>query len=302
MSTVYRCLPRQQREADQAAYLEFLRERDGVPSLKTRSLSRRERYFRDIDAHPVRYRGPVPQEEFRALYDRGQVAKQPTQKALWMSLVAQLNEGEQYGISLQLDSYGGKGADGHTPLIYSELEEVYHTRVFVDVMKTLGVELYVRKPRGILRPFVWAAASLPKFISAPLVFLFEIIGVVVFTRLRAMAPRLFADDPAAAQRILSLLDEVLVDEIGHVSYARSRLGPVRLFCARWFVRLMAPIVVRQNPAVPRLFDVNALASEASRFDWDMIPSDLRGRAFLPSDAGPDGPSADPPAAVLHVSP
>jgi hypothetical protein len=58
---------------------------------------------------------------------------------------------------------------------------------------------------------------------------------------------LFADQPAPAQRLQVLLTQLLVDEIGHVYYLRSRLGPVRLRLARLLLPVIARSMVKDVP-------------------------------------------------------
>lgn len=110
-----------------------------------------------------------------------------------------------------------------------------------------------RPPSPLTRFMIRQIIRLPRFFSDVTVLCGEIIGVASFMLLRERAAALFADQAAPAQRLQYLLTQLLADEIGHVYYLRSRLGPVRLRLARLLLPVIARSMIKDIPEVVRLF-------------------------------------------------
>src|SRR5437016_11251055 len=91
MPSVFESLPPAERRAQQAAYLEFLKERDGKPDRAKRTLAQREAWFGKLDAAPVQWDGTAPREEFALLTGPDAAAaavRGASALALWMAIVA----------------------------------------------------------------------------------------------------------------------------------------------------------------------------------------------------------------------
>lgn len=253
---VFTPLTRAERGAFITHYRDYLRRRDGVPDTATYTFSVRERVFRELEAHPVVRPGPLIID--RAVFDRNaneqDVADEGLDEAtLWAILAARMNRHEQYAIRFleARGKYAGGGPDD--PTTYIDIEERYHGRLLDDALRTLGLEPRWRPPSRFTRLMLRQIIRLPRFVSDMTVLCGEIIGVASFMLLRERAAALFADHPASAQRLRFLLTQLLVDEIGHVYYLRSRLGPVRLWLAQMLLPVIAGSMLRDLPEAARLF-------------------------------------------------
>jgi hypothetical protein len=282
MDHVLETLSADERRRQQAAYLAHLRRRDGAPDLDGGTLAHREAFFREIDGNPLRYAGDVPRDEFRRRMATNDVAG-ASRMALWLSIMASTDEGERYAVGLALEDRMKlpKAMLADDPMTYVEIEELYHTRILLDALRVLGLEWEMREPIGAVRAFLWSLIRLPKWMSNPVVLMGEIAGTIIFMRLRETARELFGTETAEARRIRALIDEILVDEIGHVAYVRSKMGPVEMAVARAILTLGGRLLFLQTPAIAALWDVDEMAREAKTMRWSTIPPEVRARAFVP---------------------
>ncbi len=286
MSAVFSPLPPEERLSQQQAYLAWLRTRDGRPAVANLQLSHREAYFEAIDATPLHWQGHVPHDEFNAVMKDAAALPSASPMAVWMATVAQVNEGEQFGVRKGMERYAKEGPKDDDPMVFVELEEFYHTRILVDTLRTLGAEVSIPNPRGAFLMLLLVLSTLPRFISDIFVLVAEVMGTLIFTELRRQARTLFGTESEAARRIHSLLDEILIDEVGHVSYVRSKLNPFQMFLSRAVVLVLAPVFLRMVPPARYLTDSKALIRKARTMDWSYIPADIRARAFVPHDGQP----------------
>ncbi|MFN7147106.1 MAG: hypothetical protein ACK4YP_25275 [Myxococcota bacterium] len=288
MDNVLETLSADERRRQQAAYLAHLRRRDGAPDLDAGTLAHREAFFREIDGNPLRYTGEVPRDEFA----RRMATKDVTgasRMALWMSVMASTNEGERYAVGLAIEDRKKlpKATLADDPMTYVEIEELYHTRILLDALRVLGLEWEMREPEGAVRAFLWSLIRLPRWMSNPVVLMGEIAGTIIFLRLRETARELFGTETPEAKRIQALIEEILVDEIGHVAYVRSKMGPVEMAVARVLLTLGGRLLFLQTPAIAALWDVGEMAREARAMRWSLLPPEIRARAFT-SETAVDG--------------
>lgn len=267
------------READ--AYLQFLRNRNGVPDTVNRRLSARDALFQERDQHPVVWPVSVPTKEYEEARQNPKSASalgRCSQLALWMLVVASVNRDESFVIDLALKDR--KWTDLEDPMTYVELEELYHTRILVSALRVLGVEVQMAEPRGFMRRFLITAAKVPKTLTNMFAILGEIVAVLLFVDLRDQAKQLFGTDTPAAQRIISLMEEILIDEVGHMAYVRTQLGPVEVWIVRHFLLpIVVPRMLTSHPAVGALCDARELTRRAYSMSWDFVPEDIRTQAF-----------------------
>lgn len=266
----------------QAEYLRFLKQRDGTPDRAARTLAVREAWFRNIDENPLEWAGPDMNPSFHATMASLAPKGQPP-LALWMAIAATANEGEKYSVERILNSREPV-ADPEDPMSYVEIEEIYHTRLLLDAIRTVGVEYTIKKPPMWVRALASFMIFAPKPLEYLAVFISEVVGTVLFAALAERARTLVDPASPAGARLVSLIEEILVDEVGHVVFARSHLGPVRLWAARQAIRFLAEPMFRATPATVELFDVRELAHRALNLDLSELPAHIVARAFVPAPA------------------
>jgi len=280
MSSLFRPLPRSARRAQNAAYLEYLQRRNGTPDIERRTLSHRERFFSDLEAQPVRYDQPVPRDEYLRILETGD-PRRASPLSLWMAVMAMSNEAEAFVVKRELRQRRFKHSSLSDHKTFINLEELYHTRILGEALSTLDVPLRMKEPHRVLKYWLMFVADMPKPFSYLAVFLGEIIGVLLFMELRDKAVELFGADTPVGRRITALLDEILIDEVGHMVYARSQLGMVRLSIVHLLFKLFGEAFLSTNPAFTALLDIPRMAQRARNMSWQQIPSAIRERAFLP---------------------
>src|ERR1700758_3816428 len=115
-------------------YREYLCERNGEADLLNRRLTRREAFFADIEANPIRSHRMIDPEAF----ERGLRSRRPAMdispELAFLLATAKLNQAERFGVGLG-EVYGrNSGNDTRPERVYMELEEHYHTRLLALVL------------------------------------------------------------------------------------------------------------------------------------------------------------------------
>jgi hypothetical protein len=266
-------------------YLAFLHQRDGVPDLKTQTFSVRERFFAELDKEPVLWAGtPLVDQK---VFNRNHVATKPepglNEATLWALATAKVNRGERYGVEYSLahteQERPGLADDPHA---FIQVEEFYHTRILKDALKTIGVSMDVLPPGLASRTLIRGMVHLPDAYSNVLVLCGEVVGVAMFELLLAKARVLFSSQPKALERIEQLFGQILVDEVGHVQFLRSRMGPTRLTIAKRMVPMVAWGIWRDIPELEALFGRDALNERLGKSDVEAAAAPYPDRLVLPA--------------------
>jgi hypothetical protein len=275
----------EERAAFNARYLRHLRARDGLPQLETRTFTVREAFFRDLAESPIRRTGRpvVAPRVFADNHLRDEPEPGLDEPTLWALCVAKCNRCERHGVDTKLARKGYSPGGADNPFVYIEIEETYHTRMLVEALRVIGIDVEFVPPRGLARCVVELFGVAPRALSDVVALDAELVGVVTFRLLLEKARELFGDQPGPLARIETLLAQILVDEVGHVQFLQSRLGAVRLAAAR----AMLPVVVRglldDIPEIERLFG-------RARFLAAVTAPDVLGAASRSLE--PPGPSPE----------
>src|SRR5262245_38257786 len=230
-------LPTAERRALGERYLEFVRERDGEPDLARRTLARREAWFADLARLPATpWTGErIDPDAFKRWHLGERSLRDASPLVVWLVAIARANEGEEWGVDYLLDRGGFQGLGKHgtlQPRDFADLEETYHTRIFKEIVRLFGLDFELRPPPAQIQHSVKLMAYLPESLSFTLLAAGELMGTVAFLELAERAERLLRDHPAVLTRVRDLLDEILIDEVGHVTYLLGSMGPARLSVVR----------------------------------------------------------------------
>lgn len=244
----FRVLAPGERSRHLAAYERHLEQRDGALDLAARRLARREAQLEELARKPVLWRGPFDAAAFHALFG-GRRGVAPDVRTAWLVTAAEANEGECYGVELELRRFAKRHPDGRgaeIPYLHLLLQEHYHTRLLQELCRSCGLDVTLQTPglsqRAVIQLMMW----LPERLRWILVLCGEVVGCVVFEILREKS-NLFAAQPEVEERLRSLLGDVYHDEILHVAWLRARLHPRAVRFAHRIAPLIAAGVMREVP-------------------------------------------------------
>src|SRR5262245_10802692 len=293
-------LPAAQRRRIAADFIAFALARDGTPDVRRRSLAQRDAFFADLAAQETpRWDGPAIDPGEFARWHRGtaSLAGAPPLVA-WLVKVARANEGEGWGVDYLLDRGGfdGLGSGGQLqPRDFADLEETYHTRIMREVVRLFGLEYELRMPPQVVQQSVKLMAHLPRQASYMLLLAGELMGTVAFAHMARQGEALLADHPAICARVRALLDEILIDEVGHVTFL---LGSMR----GWQLALIQRLALLYSESSrlgytndPR--DVAFMREGIRNYTLAIMPDRVLRRAFVPAQYWPAAYGPAPAAAA-----
>jgi hypothetical protein len=268
----FRLLSPEERRRHLDAYRSYLEVRNGDIDLDNRRLSRRETYLSALERSPLSAQVKVDEAAFREHLEGPGVT--PIDEATaWLVAVANANEGEAYGVDLELRRFIRDkrflrderciedDEDGIDMLqLYVFLEEIYHSRILSEVCSACGHDLVIREPRWRIRLLSRAIYHAPDRLRWTVILCAEIVGVTAF-KLFLDRCHLFASQPDVEERLRSLVTEIWQDELLHVAMLRARLGPWSLRIARRLFPFVVRSLIRD---VPELLDLGGNRGEFMR--------------------------------------
>lgn len=247
-----------------ARYLRFLQERNGTPDCVKGQLSRREEFLRELAADPIRRSGPAVVEQ--RVYDENAVEREVAVEgldpwSLWAVCLSKCSRAEEYAVRYLDETGRSRTGTGDDPYTFIDLEERYHGRLLESLLQVVGITPRWRRPRFMTRLALHALLSVPKAVANITILCGEVIGVATFRVLLEAARTLCADQPQARARMELLMKQILIDEIGHVLFLRSQLGPIRLALSRILLSIIARVLLAGYPEMQRLFGRRRLLDE-----------------------------------------
>lgn len=278
--------PEQKRDFEQA-FFAHLNRRDGAPDAKGRTFAIREKMYAELARTPARREGLIDPEVFaRNLRRRNGPEAGLDERMLWALCAAKANRGEAYGVDYQFKNGYFDVSSDTDPFLFIAIEEQYHTRVLKDALDLFGLEIDFDEPTALFRFFIQALVKLPRSLSDVLVFCSEIVGSVCFRLILDKARELFADP-----HLDKLLAQILVDEVGHVYFLRSRLGPARLKLAKAMLPAVAKGILDNFPEGPALFGYDRILQAVLTADLDALVAEFPDRFSWPSPKEPTAAAA-----------
>jgi hypothetical protein len=282
MSALFDLVPRPLRRERLEAYAAFLADRDGEPDFARCTLARREAATVAFEKTALRYDGPFAAALFEAQHRRYDTRRPTPDEVALLLVFAKINANEAYGVERVTRSIRAEGDDLPARILrLLLLEETYHTRLLLSATPIFGVRVTEpARPVPVTRAIVAGIAQFPEPAARPILLAGEILGIVGFFRLVGAVRRVFADRPEIRDALEERVTEVLIDEVGHLSYNRL-LATGGTFAA---LRALLPLfVLGTRGALPEGEAVGMLPiplGEVLSFDVRALPEEVRRRAFV----------------------
>lgn len=268
--SLFKPLPMPVRDGAAQNYLQYLKTREGQLDLTSRTLSRREPFFVRMASQPVRTTVPIDQ----ATFHRNHAADQPetglSREMLWLLAVAKANRTECYGMEAHIAINGILDGDKADTQAYVDMQEVYHTRILLDVLRCFDLEIQIGRPALAARLSVQAMVRLPQRAALPLILCSEFIATVVFRLLLDSGRELFGHLPDLWARASTLLQQIMIDEVGHISYCHARLGPLGLSAARALLPAVGASLLSDQKEFALLVGRERFAQAMATFNLEAI--------------------------------
>lgn len=273
VASVFVPLPAELRESVDELYLRYLKAREGRLDFEQRKLSKREPFFQRLHTDPVRARRPINQECFHRNHEAAKPEPGLSPQLLWLLAIAKANRTEYFGMEEHIVVNGILDGDDADTQSYVDMQEVYHTRILLDVLRCFALEIEVGRPNLATRVAVHTMVRLPKRMAMPLILCAELLATVVFRLLLDEGRVLFADDEPLWERVSTLLEQIMVDEMGHVCYCRARLGSAGLAVARRLLPSVAAALLSDQPEFAQLIGAREFERALAHFDFDAAVQD-----------------------------
>ena len=283
MIDLFAAAPPAVRRARLEEYHQYLVERDGEMNLHERTLSRREISMKKYETPPKALRD-MDSDEFRTQYVKFETDKSlPPEMVLLLALV-KVNAAESYGVARNFQRTLGRALKNDDD---SELrilcEECYHTRILLSSANHYGIEArHPYHPPSALRIMIGGIATAPMALARPLTLAGEIVATLMFIKLLSVTERVLAGDPETRDAILERIEEICIDERGHISFNRMHMGAGELAQTRVILPVAARILSRAFPelAVLGAYPRDVLAELPLLFDTKRLPASVRQQSFI----------------------
>lgn len=271
-------------EALLGQYRAWLTERNGA-DFATREARMREVFDATRAPTVLAIDGERVNRNYAAFSERDVGAKE-----LALLAFVKMNAGEAWGVDCVSKA---RAKQREVPGIATEVEHVitreehFHTRLLVGAAGHFagadGQRLNITGawvPPAALRVLIGGLVWAPKWAFHPLLLASEVAGVFLFDWALRRVATVFADAPAVRESMEARLTEVLIDEVGHITFNRLMVGEAGRAVAReltpqvaWMTRVMMPEVVALG-----LGDEDVAKLES--FDLLALPAEVRRRAFF----------------------
>jgi hypothetical protein len=284
--TVFTPMSREECREKFPAFQEHLAQRDGELDLKARRLSRRDASLQRLVDSPVRYQGPFDKALFAAQYREFDKNKLTPEAVQILLVFVKLNATEAYAVDRSLAKdvlpmRRSAAEDERRLMLTMVVEEFYHTKLLLSASQLFGVDIdrpYV--PARSVRALIQLIERAPEEVRIPVVLGSEYLGVLILARLLVAIGKVFHHDPAVRDALEERVIEVLIDEVGHVTFNRMILSPSGFRLAE---RFFPAVFHGVRGFLPDAAGVGVLPmpwSYAASFRMQDLPEEVMRRSFL----------------------
>jgi len=260
------------------AYLAFLAQRNGS------GFAVRDERMKGFDPSLVHTDMPIDAARFNRNYGRFRETDISEEELALLTFV-KVNAGEAYGVEVvskaRLQKITAPGLPTQVERILAD-EERYHTRLLVGAAGHFeGLQVGdAWRPPVALRVLIGSLAHLPTVFFHPLLLASEIAGVHTFDWMLRRLKTLFRDQPAVRESMERRLIEVLIDEVGHITFNRVMVGAIGRAVARQLAKGVAQSYRTMTPEIVALGYGQADLGTIDRFDYRDLPEEVRRNAFF----------------------
>jgi hypothetical protein len=283
MLDIFSPLAPEARRENRAAYEKFLADRDGTVDVEKRTLTRREEGMARY-AKPLSRIREIDRQLFDAQYASFNPKVESSPEMLLLLALVKINAAESFGVDQTYEKAFRRALKHNDALELTLLiEETYHTRILLSSAVLYGIEVTSPfRPPAALRALIGGIALSPEFMSRPLTLASEILGTLSFLNLLVRSREVLRHDPELRDSVEERICDVMVDEIGHISFNRMCLGAAGLAQARVLLPIVAMALPRTVPELSAL-GVTSSASEGELTSLSSgrgLPEHVRKAAFL----------------------
>ncbi len=269
------------RVAQLRAYRSYLIERDGEVDVPRRTLSKREPQLLRFEGVAPRY--PMDRELFAARYANFDARKPTDPEMLLLLALCKMNAAEAYGVEATFalaEQRAYANGDGDIDLRVL-IEEHYHTRILRSSAREYGIEVTTTfQPPVTLRGLIGSIAALPSTLARPLVLASELVFTLLFAQIFEKTGQILRGE--LRDRVQERIVEILIDEVGHVTFNRLHLGGWGMFQAR---RLL-PLVAAGMSNMGKEWAPLGINTSTDQRWLQRMPDEVMRRAFVLREAAP----------------
>ena len=265
-------------------YMRFLDIRNGGVD-PSKGFVNRDAWLKDASSTNVRHSGHIDPEQFKRNFVSFASSADLSKKATALLAFTKVNAGEAYGVKVVTTHRLGHPPTGELIDTLERIlghEEVYHTKILVGATEQFGLEAPTDgwKPYFHLRLLIGSLAYVPNAIFHPILLASEYAGVFAFNWLLNRVSEVFADEPALKETMEARLVEILVDEVGHITFNRMMVGKLGMDIAKAMAPHVADSTTGLTPEFRALGWTKETIKDFDRFDYAALPEEVRKRAFF----------------------
>jgi hypothetical protein len=283
MLDIFKPMPAATQTELRIAYREFLRERDGEPNYQLRTLQRREERMARFVQPLARVRD-IDHQLFNQQFAHFDSKRETPPEMLLLLGLVKLNAAEAYGVNRIFESsFQRLKKTGDELEMMLLLEESYHTKILLSTAGLYGLEVTEPySPAAAFRALIGGIAHAPEFISRPLTLAGEILGTLGLFNLLNVARKRLSHDPELRDAVEERIIDILVDEIGHISFNRMIMSSRALMQTR----ILLPMVgLSLGVAAPEVGLLGALPTDPTEsihllYNQKLLPESVRSQAFI----------------------